>query len=252
MSNMPWLRLYTEFASDPVIQSLSYADQRHYICLLCLKGQGVIDRKISQPARERIIFRGLGLSEIDALGVKDRLQEQGLIDKNWQIAGWNKRQFISDHSTQRTRKYRKTKETGNGLSQSRKRIGDGPDTDTDTLRISDPTDPPEVGTSASLPAEPQKEVSNRINGDDCKAVLSYLNLQVGSSYRHTNNKGQPSTHRTQVHAILKKGYSVDDCKRVIDDRIVRWLHDDKMHGYLTPSTLFRLKNFERYLDEAPQ
>jgi hypothetical protein len=130
--SLPWFRMYAEFVGDPVIQSLAFEDQRHYVMLLCLKCDGVLDRPIQASARDRIIFRALGLDPVSASEAKRRLSEVGLIDKNWQIAAWDKRQYVSDVSTQRVRKCRKNKETGNVSETPGNRFGNGPDTDTDT------------------------------------------------------------------------------------------------------------------------
>jgi hypothetical protein len=131
MSN-PWFRFYCEFAGDAVVQSLAFEDQRHYVILLCLKGDGTLDRPMDARVRDRIICRGLGLDPVTASEAKRRLLEVRMIDENWQPCGWNKRQYISDNSTPRVRKYRKTKETGNVPGTLQKRFGNGPDTDTDT------------------------------------------------------------------------------------------------------------------------
>ena len=135
MSN-PWFRLYNEFANDPVIQSLGFAEQRHFVVLMCLKNNGVIDRNISKANKERIICRGLGLTEKEAEKLKNTLIEFDLIDKNWQIKNWDKRQFISDNSTRRSRKSRKNKETCNVAATEhaalQQRDCNAPETDTET------------------------------------------------------------------------------------------------------------------------
>lgn len=110
---MQWFRMYAEFLSDPVVQSLSFEDQRHYVAILCLKCNGTLDRELASSARERIIYRGIGLDPINAEEVKKRLLEVGLIDKKWHPKGWDKRQYKSDDVTQRTRKHKKTLEVGN-------------------------------------------------------------------------------------------------------------------------------------------
>lgn len=129
---LPWFRLYAEFAGDPVVQSLAFEDQRHFIVLLCLKCDGTLDRPISKKTRERIICRGLGLDPVTAGEANRRLVEVGLISENWQPNGWENRQFISDNSTERVRKYRNNKKTGNVTETSGNSFGNGPDTDTDT------------------------------------------------------------------------------------------------------------------------
>lgn len=131
MSN-PWFRFYAEFAGDPVVQSLAFEDQRHFVVLLCLKCNGTLDRPMDPKVRDRIVCRGIGLDPVAAAEAKRRLEEVGLIDKNWQPSGWNTRQYISDNSTPRVSKHRKTKKTGNVASAFQKRSCNAPDTDTDT------------------------------------------------------------------------------------------------------------------------
>lgn len=137
MSN-PWFRLYAEFAGDPVVQSLAFEDQRHYVVLLCAKCDGTLDRDIAPNVRERIICRSLGLDPVTAAEVKRRLLEVGLIDKTWQPTAWDKRQYISDNSTDRVRKYRKNKQIGNVSGTLQNRFGNGPDTETDTEQKTPP------------------------------------------------------------------------------------------------------------------
>lgn len=142
--NLPWFRFYAEFSSDPVVQSLAFEDQRHYVVILCLKCAGVIDRNISATSKRRIILRALGLDSVSGDEAQRRLMEVGLISKNWQPKGWDKRQFQSDLSTQRVRKSRKNKETGNVSETLPERPGNGPDTEQiqniqeDSLRESSP------------------------------------------------------------------------------------------------------------------
>jgi hypothetical protein len=105
---LPWLRLYTEFASDPKIQILAFEDQRHFMMLLCLKGNGTLDADSpSQEYRERLIAKALGLAGPEAFSAKVRLRDAGLIADDWQPLKWDERQFKSDRSTERVREYRK-------------------------------------------------------------------------------------------------------------------------------------------------
>jgi hypothetical protein len=134
--------MYAEFAGDPIVQSLAFEDQRHFVVLLCLKCNGTLDRDIARPTRDRIICRGLGLDPVSAAEAQRRLVEVGLIDKNWQPLGWNERQFVSDVSTKRVRKHRKNKETGNVSTPLPKRKRNAPDTDTDTDTEKTPLTPP--------------------------------------------------------------------------------------------------------------
>lgn len=179
MSN-PWFRMYKEFATDPVIQSLAFEDQRHYVVILCLKCDGVIDRKITSTARDRIIIRALGLDAVSADEAKRRLIEVGLINKTWQPKGWQKRQFISDNSTPRAKRSRasqkasqaanqsnplKDNETGNGQQVLPQRDCNGPETEADTDTETDTTTVPD-GTgenSVSTKAVPFQKIVDKWN-----------------------------------------------------------------------------------------
>jgi hypothetical protein len=139
--------MYAEFAGDPIVQSLAFEDQRHFVVLLCLKCNGTLDRPMDVKVRDRIICRGIGLDPVAAAEAKRRLEEVGLIDAQWQPTGWSARQFISDKSTDRVRKYRKNKEACNVSSSLQKQNCNAPDTDTDTDTEHTPQ-PPKGGRRA--------------------------------------------------------------------------------------------------------
>lgn len=103
----PWFRMYHEFAGDPVIQSLAFEDQRHYVVVLCLKAGGTLDRPYqSDDLRSRAICRGLGLDPVAASEAKRRLMEYNLVADDWQPTGWEKRQYKSDNSSARVAAFR--------------------------------------------------------------------------------------------------------------------------------------------------
>lgn len=104
---LPWFRMYTEFATDPNIQCLAFEDQRHYIVLLCLKGSEVLDKEYQDSdQRERVIRRVLGLDTDAADEARKRLMRANLIDLKWNPLAWDKRQYKSDVSTERVKKFR--------------------------------------------------------------------------------------------------------------------------------------------------
>ena len=106
-SPLPWFRLYSEFATDPKIQILEFDEQRHFVMLLCLKGNGTLDADApSLEYRNRLIAKGLGVSVVQADLIRAKLVESGLISDDWQPLKWHERQFVSDRSTDRVRKHR--------------------------------------------------------------------------------------------------------------------------------------------------
>ena len=108
MPALPWFRMYTEFASDPVVQTLAFEDQRHYIMLLCFKCSGLLDRKFPNPeTRTSVIRKGLGLDGTAWQEMRERLMAIGLIDDNLQPCAWDERQFSAGTTAaERQKRYR--------------------------------------------------------------------------------------------------------------------------------------------------
>lgn len=130
---MPWFRMYTDFLNDPKMITLAFEDQRHFIGLLALKGDGTLDNQCAPDLLNRIVAQRLWVDFAIVGEIKKRLMAVGLIDENWQPAAWDKRQMRSDSSTDRVRAHRnKAKQAGNGDGTFQKRSSNGLDTDTDT------------------------------------------------------------------------------------------------------------------------
>ena len=105
---LPWFRFYTEAVNDPKVQRLSPQLFKTWVNLLCLAGQNGGDL----PSVDDIAYF-LRLSTHDAQQQIDELIFAGLVDigKGQKLTphNWEKRQFVSDVSTERVRKYRQTK-----------------------------------------------------------------------------------------------------------------------------------------------
>ena len=86
-----------------------------------------------------------------------------------------------------------------------------------------------------------KEKENNIMRDQLREVVEYLNKKAGTRYR-------PSSKATyqHIHARLAEGFTVEDCKAVIDKKCAEWIGTD-FAQYLRPVTLFGGK-FEAYLN----
>jgi hypothetical protein len=105
--SLPWFRFYADFVTDPVVEELSFEDQRHFVFLLCLKCNGLLDKAFPNPEmRQRAIARRLGLQGEALQFAHDRLIGSGLIDADWHPIKWDDLQFKSDSSADRQRKYR--------------------------------------------------------------------------------------------------------------------------------------------------
>ena len=78
-----------------------------------------------------------------------------------------------------------------------------------------------------------------------QTIINYLNEKTGKHYKHTTNKTQ-----TVIKARWNEGFTEDDFKKVIDNKVAEWKGTD-MEKYLRPETLFGTK-FEGYLNQELQ
>lgn len=76
-----------------------------------------------------------------------------------------------------------------------------------------------------------------------KEIIDYLNKQTGSNYKHTTK-----ATRELINARSKEGFTLDDFKKVIDNKTSEWLNNIDFAKYLRPQTLFNTK-FESYLNQ---
>ena len=96
MSN-PWFRMYSEFASDPKVQMMSEEMQRRLIMLFCSRCSDVL-----VTLRDDELAFHWRISDDELAKTKTLFMTKGFIDKQWNVLNWDKRQFVSDSSTQRT------------------------------------------------------------------------------------------------------------------------------------------------------
>ena len=153
MSN-PWFRLYSKIMTDPVIEFLGFEDQRHYVWILCMKNEGILDKKYpSKDMREKVIARRLGLQGEAFESFKARIISSKLVNKNFQPVKWNDLQFKSDSSKDRVSAYRERKKKEKEKQKCNVTVTPQ-DTDTDTEKETDKTSIKHKGISLEdLPAD---------------------------------------------------------------------------------------------------
>lgn len=111
-----WFRFYNEALDDPKVQQLDPVVFKHWVNLLCIACRN--DGKL--PSHEAMAF-SLRLDIIGLESLLDRLLIAGLIDvrkggaNGSYIAphGWEKRQYKSDTSTERVKRFRNVAVTAN-------------------------------------------------------------------------------------------------------------------------------------------
>lgn len=76
------------------------------------------------------------------------------------------------------------------------------------------------------------------------SIIDYFNEKTGKAMRHKDASREP------IHARLAEGFTVDDCKKVIDIKYDEWRLDDEMEKYISIQTFFRATKFEKYLNQG--
>lgn len=147
MSGPQWFRLYSRIVDDEKLRLLAFEDRWHFVALCCLKNSGLLDEPDSQ-LRQRKIAVKMGVQSRELEEIFRRLQEVELIDENMIPIAWDRLQFVSDSSTDRSRKFRKNKkmEECNGEEADMQRCIDVAAT------------PPEADTEAEADTDTEAEV----------------------------------------------------------------------------------------------
>lgn len=128
MSTNPWFRMYFEFAFDPKVQSMDETSQRRFVIVLCLKCNGDIEKLTD----DEIAFV-MRITPEELAKTKQLFIDKGFIDDKWTVLHWDKRQYKSDSSKERTRKWRKKQKenvTETSPKQRKNKVVTPPDTDT--------------------------------------------------------------------------------------------------------------------------
>jgi len=77
-----------------------------------------------------------------------------------------------------------------------------------------------------------------------KAAIDYLNLKIGSKYRHAES------NLKLLVARLKEGHTLKDITDVIDAKAKEWPPGDPQFKYLRPATLFNAEKFNQYVGQV--
>jgi uncharacterized phage protein (TIGR02220 family) len=91
---------------------------------------------------------------------------------------------------------------------------------------------------------PTPSSSSSTSSSDSKAaakgILDYLNEKAGKSYKPVK------ANLSLIAARLSEGSTAEECRAVIDSRVMAWAADPKMRDYLRPETLFGATKFAGY------
>lgn len=109
--------------------------------------------------------------------------------------------------------------------------------------VNNPIEDPAINTYGEQPKASKQDAKKARIESEIDEILSYLNERAGTTYRTDRND-----NRKNIRARLKEGYTVDDCKAVIDKKASQWLMT-KYATNLNPATLFSKGKFDIYLNQ---
>ncbi len=117
---LPWFRLYTRMVDDDKLKLLAFEDRWHFVALLCLKGEGLLDKDDAPALLMRKIAVKLGLDVRSLEEVARRLAEVGLVDQaTLQPVKWAVLQMQSDVDTTASDRKKRQREREKALKASR-------------------------------------------------------------------------------------------------------------------------------------
>lgn len=158
---MSWFRVHNDILENPKLILIAESDRWRFMGLLSLKSQGVLEQYEGDKL-DRVIAAKLRLTPSEWEETKRRLQDESLIDEKYKPVGWDDRQFKTDSSAERTRKYRerKKKKVRDATVTSQRRHSDGtgdaevtpPDNRVQSTEIESPNGDSCAEPSGSAPA----------------------------------------------------------------------------------------------------
>lgn len=181
--------------------------------------------EVAKHSKDGIKALKSGLSELEKYGYLKRTMlrdEKGLFgEMSWKLSDTG----VFTVSTQ------------NGPTDNTVNDKNGP-TDNGTLLNKNNTNKKEI-----LNKKNTKEILSSSHSTAASEIIDYLNSKIGAHYRLTSRKTQ-----SLIKARMNEGFTVDDFKTVIDNKVAEWSKDERMSKYLRPETLFGTK-FESYLNQ---
>lgn len=91
----------------------------------------------------------------------------------------------------------------------------------------------------------EKHIENLSFSKFKREAIDYLNDLADTKFSYSD----PTTDRP-LAAIYNQGYSINEVRLVVANRVLKWKDDEEKRKDLEPSTLFEKNNFKIYLAEA--
>jgi uncharacterized phage protein (TIGR02220 family) len=222
-----WIRLWVDILDDPKIHQMSARTYQIFTYILLIVGE----KKYSFCNKKTMICRFRVVESVLDRAIS-QLEELGIIsfkNNTLEILNWDKRQFKSDNSTLRVKRFRNVSETFQ-----------------ETRREKEETK--KESTKERKREEKEKKKENLLcdSGESHEIalqVLEFLNQYTGHQYRPV------AVNLDLIKTRLKSGATLVECRQIICRKTDEWRKNAVMNKYLRPLTLFNRSKFEQYLGE---
>lgn len=200
--------MYSEFANDPKVQSMSEAMQRRLMMLLCLRCSNTL---VTLHADE--IAFALRISDDELAETKALFVRKGFVSDAWEIQNWDKRQFVSDSSASRVARHRaKVKEQAKEVTESACNVTVTPQiqnrTDTEQNREEKNPHTPQAGLERKSSA-----ISLKTYLEQCKATAAKPIPEDDSVFDYAAKVGVPTDFLRLQWLEFKDRYGMEGAKR---------------------------------------
>lgn len=238
MSNVKWIKIVTNIFDDEkmlLIESMPDPDAIMVIWfkILCMAGKmnngGVFILSEKMAYTDEMlatIFRRPLRTVKYALKVFEDLGMIDIINNTITIPNWSKHQSLDQ--LENRKEYMRVYMKGYRLKQAK--IANGEKTEEEI-----PVEKKKISPQKTKKFNPDKHIY--------KEVIDYLNTKTEKNYKHNTKATQKL-----IDARTNENFSLEDFKKVIDNKVASWKNDKNMNIYLRPNTLFGSK-FESYLNE---
>lgn len=249
MANVKWIKIATDiFENDKFDAIEALPDglmiELVWLKLLCLAGKcnrgGMLIIADEIPYTDEMLASRFHME----IGVVQRAIEQferlkmiEVIDSAYLVSNWSR--YQSEDRLERIRE--KDRERKKLEREERKVHGLSTDSSDGNALIS-------ISLNSNSLSEEDRGVGEEETEDEYKdsiiEIVDYMNKVCGTRYM-----AKTQTTSENIRARLKEGYTIGDCKYVIDVKAAEWKDNPKMRQYLRPITLFAPSKFAGYLNQ---
>ncbi|EJD5699846.1 phage protein [Staphylococcus pseudintermedius] len=191
----------------------------------------IYETELEQHSTDGLSGLKSGIKELEEIGYIQRNRKR---DKSGRLNGYEYLVYEQPHHI----RFSNVGKTVNGKTNNGKTVNGKSHTTNNNSTNNDLTNNNNTNNDSNI-------LSGNPTAYPYRDVINYLNKQTGKQYKSTTKKNQ-----TVIRARTDEGFTLDDFKKVIDNKVAEWKGTD-MEKYLRPETLFGTK-FEGYLNQTPK